>query len=94
VGGASIFLLFPMRIAACWAFMRMKRRGLQYMIFTSWLYCFMWIAYLVDKSMTFESRFGHTEFGFWGFWIFNIWFWTPFLMLPYLYTVRRSDWNR
>ena len=91
---ASIFLLFPMRIAACWAFMRMKRWGLQYLIFTSWLYCFMWIGYLVDKSMTFTQRFGYTEFGFMGFWMFNIFFWTPFLMLPYLYTVRRQDWSR
>jgi hypothetical protein len=30
--------------------MPMKRWGLQYLNFTSWMYCFMWIGYLVDSE--------------------------------------------
>jgi hypothetical protein len=91
---ASVTVLFPLRIAASWAFFRMKRWGLQMMITTSWMYLFLWTAYLIDKGLHFPERFGSTEFGVFGFWAFNIFYWTPFLMLPYLYSLKRKpeDW--
>jgi hypothetical protein len=90
---ASVLIIFPMRIAAAWAFFRMKQWGLQMMIVTSWMYAFLWVAYLVDKMLTFQLRFGTTEAGFIGFWAFNLFYWTPFLMLPYLYSLKRGEWR-
>jgi hypothetical protein len=87
---SSVVALFPIRIAAAWAFFRQKRWGLQYMILTSWMYMYLWIAYLFDKALTFPLRFGTTEAGLIGFWAFNVFYWTPFLMLPALYSLKRS----
>lgn len=90
---ASVLLLFPMRIAAAWGFLKMKRWGLQHMIVTAWLYVFLWLAYATNMAMDFTHRHGASHFGLVGFWIFNFFFFGAFIMLPYLYTVNRERWS-
>ena len=90
---AGVLILFPMRIAATWGFLRMKRWGLQMMVTTSWMYAFLWVAYIVDKLLDFPLRFGTAQAGFLGFWCLNLFYWTPFLVLPYLYSLKREEWT-
>jgi hypothetical protein len=90
---SAVLFLFPIRIAAAWAFLRMKRWGLQAMITTSWMYAYMWVAYLICLTLDFNPRLTHNLYGMLGWWSINLWFITPFLMLPYLYTVKKENWS-
>ena len=89
LGIASVVLLFPMRVAASLAFLKMKRWGLHFMQVTSWCYAFLWIAYGSNMLLDFELRFGSSIFGVPGWWMFNMVYLTPFIMLPFLYQVDR-----
>lgn len=88
----GILLVFPMRIAACWAFLRMKRWGLQYMIMTSWFYILLWVTWVSNALMDYPIRFGAASLGFTGNFVMDIFYFGPFIMLPYLYTVDREQW--
>lgn len=93
-GMLCVFAIFPLRIVATWAFIKMKRWGYDFMIVTSWMYAFAWFGYLVNLSQDYENRFTTTEFGVVGWWIYNVWFITPFILLPWLYSLNRNKWNR
>lgn len=90
----AVCALFPMRIAAAWGFLKMKRWGYQMMIVTSWGYIFFWFAYMTNLTVDFENRMGAGEFGWAGFWVMNLWYVTPFVILPWLYALDKRRWNR
>lgn len=90
---SAVLFLFPIRIATAWAFLRMKRWGLQGMIVTSWMYAYMWVAYLICLTLDFDPRLTHNLYGMIGWWSINFWFITPFLMLPFLYTVDKEAFS-
>lgn len=90
----STVILFPMRIAAAWAFLNMRAWGLHFMKVTTWLYFVMWVGYTMMMMLDFEERLRPAEFGIVGWWIFNGFYFTPMLTLPYLYTLDRKLWNR
>ena len=46
----GIFVVFPMRIAACIGFLQMKRWGHQWMIVTCWTGVLMWIGYVANMT--------------------------------------------
>jgi len=71
--GAVLFL-FPMRVAVCWGFLKMKRWGLQGMIITSWMYAYLWLMYLINLGMDFNPRLTHNLYGMLGWWGINGWF--------------------
>jgi hypothetical protein len=89
---AGMLVLYPMRVAAVWGFLKMKRWGLQYLIVNSWIYLFFLIAYVAAFTLEFGWRFPNTGFGIVGWWIINIPYFYAFLILPYLFTVDREAW--
>jgi hypothetical protein len=90
---ASILMVFPLRIAAAWGLLNMKRWGLQWTIMGNWLYLCLWIIYAANMSLDYPLRFGTSDFGVLGFWLFaGIPFCGPVVMLPYLHTVNRELW--
>lgn len=90
----SVIMIFPARMAAAWAFIRLKRWGLRWMILTGWAYILLWIAYLTNLLLSFPDRLGITLYGITGWWVFNIFYMTPFLTLPWMYALNRRRWNR
>jgi hypothetical protein len=82
--------MYPMRIAAAWAFIKMKRWGLQMMIVTSWMYVGFWMAYLANLYQDFDARIGASDWGNLGIWFILIVYATPFVIIPYLYTVNKE----
>ena len=101
VGGASapgekawevlgIFVVFPMRIAACLGFLQMKRWGHQWMVVTCWTGILMWTGYVANMTMYADLRFSNVVFPVLGWWIYDIFYITPFVSIPYLHTVNRE----
>lgn len=86
----AIGLLFPLRIVAATALLRMKRWGLQALIISSWMYVGFWIAYVVNLYVVFNARMGASVYGVTGWWAFVLPYAGAFVMLPYLYTVDRE----
>jgi hypothetical protein len=89
-----VFGLFPLRIVASWGFLKLKRWGFDMMLITTWIYAIFWFGYLVNISVDFGNRMGATVFGVVGWWVFDIWYITPFVILPWMYAVNRRKWNR
>jgi hypothetical protein len=84
----------PIKIVASWAFLKMKRWGLQWVIIANWLYLAIWIGYVVQQSMEFPLRFGISQLGLTGMWGFAlIPFMGPLVLLPYLHSVNRELWT-
>lgn len=90
----SVLCIFPARMASAWAFLKLKRWGLRWMIITGWAYVFLWVGYLGNLIMNFPYRFGNTLYGVTGWWIFDIYYMTPFIQLPWLYALDKRRWNR
>jgi len=101
VGGASApgekaweiangFVLFPMRIGAAWGFLNMKRWGFQWMIVSCWMGVFAWVGYMWNFTTYSEMRLVDIIFPVYGWWLYNIWYVTPFIVLPFLYTINRE----
>ncbi|MEB4210613.1 hypothetical protein [Mycobacterium sp. 94-17] len=90
----AVFMIFPARIIAAWAFIKLKRRGHRWMVLTSWCYVLLWTAYMANLLQNFPNRLGNTLFGVTGWWVFDIFYMTPFLTLPWLYALDRRRWNR
>jgi hypothetical protein len=90
----SVIMIFPARMTAAWAFIKLKRWGLRWMILTGWAYILLWIAYLTNLLLNFPDRLGITLYGVTGWWVFNIFYMTPFLTLPWLYALNQRRWNR
>jgi hypothetical protein len=86
----GIFVVFPMRIAACIGFLQMKRWGHQWMVVTCWTGLLMWMGYVANMTMYADIRFQGVVFPVIGWWVYNIFYITPFVSIPYLHTVNRE----
>ncbi|GAA3699718.1 hypothetical protein [Gordonia hankookensis] len=87
---ACIFVVFPMRIAAAIAFLQMKRWGHQWLTVTCWFGVVIWVGYIVNMTMYGDIRFQGTVLPVIGWWLYDIFYITPFLAIPYLHTVNRE----
>lgn len=85
-----IVVVFPMRIAAAIAFLQMKRWGHQWMIVTCWFGVIAWFGYILNMTMYADVRYAGTAFPVIGWWLYNVFYITPFLAIPYLHTVNRE----
>jgi hypothetical protein len=82
--------MFPMRMAACIGFLQMKRWGHQWMVVTCWMGVMAWVGYIANMTVFADIRFDHVVAPVWGWWLFDIFYITPFLAIPYLHTVNRE----
>ncbi len=85
-----VLVVFPMRIAAAIAFLQMKRWGHQWMVVTCWFGLIAWFGYILNMTIYSDVRYAGTAFPVIGWWIYNIFYITPFLAIPYLHTVNRE----
>jgi hypothetical protein len=91
---AMVVMSMPIKLAACFGFLKMKRWGLQWMIISYWMYFLIWIIYLPNVLMDFPLRYGASSTGVLGFWLLvNVPFLGPLVLLPYLHTVSPEDWE-
>ena len=79
-----------MRIAAAIGFLQMKRWGHQWMVVTCWFGVIAWLGYILNMTMYADVRYAGTAFPVFGWWLYNIFYITPFLAIPYLHTVNRE----
>jgi hypothetical protein len=89
----SVLLMYPMRIVAAYGFMKMKRWGLQFMIVSAWMYVFFWICYIATLTHEFSWRFSYTAWGILGWWIMDIWYLYPMVLVPFLHSLDRRLWR-
>jgi len=87
---ACILTVFTMRIAAGIGFLQMKRWGHQWMIITCWMGVVIWIGYVFNMTMYADVRYAGVVFPVIGWWLYDIFYITPFLAIPYLHTVNRE----
>lgn len=87
---ALILTVFTMRIAAGIAFLQMKRWGHQWLIITCWFGIVIWIGYTFNMTMFADIRYAGVVFPVVGWWLYDIFYITPFLAIPYLHTVNRE----
>ena len=87
---ALILSVFTMRIAAGIGFLQMKRWGHQWMIITCWMGVVIWIGYVFNMTMFADVRYAGVVFPVIGWWLYDIFYITPFLAIPYLHTVNRE----
>jgi hypothetical protein len=85
-----ILTVFTMRIAAGIGFLQMKRWGHQWMIVTCWMGVLIWTLYVFNMTMYADVRYAGTIFPVVGWWLYDIFYITPFLAIPYLHTVNRE----
>ena len=85
-----IFTVFSMRVAAAIGFLQMKRWGQQWMIITCWMGVVIWIGYVFNMTMYADVRYAGVVFPVIGWWLYDIFYITPFLAIPYLHTVNRE----
>ena len=79
-----------LRIAAGIAFLQMKRWGHQWLIITCWFGIVIWIGYTFNMTMYADIRYAGVVFPVVGWWLYDIFYITPFLAIPYLHTVNRE----
>jgi hypothetical protein len=93
----AMFVVWPMRLCAAWAFLKMKRWGFHWMITTTWMLVLFWVGWTTNGLMQFQERFatdGGPQFGYLGWWAFNsVFILGPVVMVPYLYTVNKELWS-
>ncbi|MGV0740600.1 hypothetical protein ABQF35_30095 [Mycobacterium syngnathidarum] len=87
---ALILIVFPMRIAACIAFLNMKRWGYQWLIVSCWFGPVIWVGYVINMTVYADIRYAGTAFPVWGWWAYDILYIAAFLAIPYLHTVNRE----
>ncbi|EFG78993.1 hypothetical protein HMPREF0591_1118 [Mycobacterium parascrofulaceum ATCC BAA-614] len=85
-----ILTVFTMRIAAAIGFLQMKRWGHQWMVVTCWMGVVIWIGYVFNMTMFADVRFAGVVLPVVGWWLYDIFYITPFLAIPYLHTVNRE----
>lgn len=85
-----ILACFCPRLAAAIGLLQMKRWGQQWLIVTCWMGLIVWIGYNLNMTFYADVRFAHITFPVLGWWIYDIFYITPFLALPYLHTVNRE----
>ena len=87
---ALIPTVFCMRLAAAIGFLQMKRWGHQWLIVTCYFGMIVWVGYNTNMIIFADVRFSHVTFPVIGWWIYDIFYITPFLSIPYLHTVNRE----
>jgi hypothetical protein len=85
-----ILTVFTMRIAAAIGFLQMKRWGQQWMVVTCWMGVVIWTTYVFNMTMFADVRYAGVVFPVIGWWLYDIFYITPFLAIPYLHTVNRE----
>jgi hypothetical protein len=85
-----IVVVFPMRIAAAIGLLQMKRWGHQWTIVTCWFGVISWMGYILNMTMYADVRYAGVALPVIGWWLYNIFYITPFLAIPYLHTVNRE----
>jgi hypothetical protein len=85
-----ILTVFAMRCAAAIGFLQMKRWGQQWMIITCWMGVLIWCLYVFNMTMYADVRYAGVIFPVIGWWLYDIFYITPFLAIPYLHTVNRE----
>jgi hypothetical protein len=83
-------VVFGMRLAAGIAFLQMKRWGHQWLVVTCWFGVVAWVGYVANMTIFADVRFSHVAFPVWGWWLYDIFYITPFLAIPYLHSVNRE----
>jgi len=89
----AMFVVFPMKAAAAWGLLNMRRWGLQWSMIAHWCYLCLWIMYMVNMSAQFPLRFGTSDFGVAGLWFVFLPYVGPVILLPWLHTQDRRLWN-
>ena len=79
-----------MRMAAAIGFLQMKRWGHQWLIVTCWFGVVIWVGYVSNMTMFADVRYAGVVFPVIGWWLYDIFYITPFLAIPYLHTVNRE----
>jgi hypothetical protein len=91
---AMVVMSMPIKLAACFGFLKRKRWGLQWMVISYWMYFLIWMIYLPNMMFNFSLRYGASSTGVVGFWMLvNVPFLGPLVLLPYLHTLRADDWE-
>ena len=83
-------IVFCMRLAAAIGFLQMKRWGHQWLIVTCWFGVVIWVGYVANMTVFADLRYTGVVFPVWGWWLFDIFYITPFLAIPYLHSVNRE----
>jgi hypothetical protein len=60
------------------------------MIVTCWFGLIAWMGYILNMTMYADVRYAGVAFPVLGWWLYNIFYITPFLAIPYLHTVNRE----
>jgi len=87
---ALLPFVFAMRLAAGIGFLQMKRWGHQWLVVTCWMGVLMWVGYVANMTIYADVRFTSVVFPVIGWWLYDIFYITPFLAIPYLHTVNRE----
>jgi hypothetical protein len=87
---ALILTVFTMRIAAAIGFLQMKRWGHQWLIITCWFGIVIWIGYTFNMTMYADIRYAGVVLPVVGWWLYDIFYITPILAIPYLHSVNRE----
>jgi hypothetical protein len=85
-----ILTVFTMRIAAAIGFLQMKRWGHQWMVVTCWMGVVIWTTYVFNMTMFADVRYAGVVLPVIGWWLYDIFYISPFLAIPYLHTVNRE----
>ena len=87
---ALLPIVFSMRLAAAIGFLQMMRWGQQWLIVTCWFGVVIWVGYVANMTIYADVRYANTVFPVIGWWLYDIFYITPFLAIPYLHTVNRE----
>jgi hypothetical protein len=82
--------VFSMRMACGIGFLKMKRWAHQWLILTSWFGVIYWVGYVANMTVFADLRYTHVVFPVVGWWLYDMFYITPFLSIPYLHTVNRE----
>jgi hypothetical protein len=84
-----IFVLYPIRIAACIALFKMKRWGFQWLIVSCWLSVFWLVPYMLNFTI-YHQRLENIAFPVAGIWVFGIVYFYPIFIMGWFYTTNKS----
>lgn len=87
---ALLPVVFCMRMAAGIGFLQMKRWGHQWLIVTCWFGVVAWTGYIANMTIFADIRYTGVVFPVIGWWLYDIFYITPFLAIPYPHTVNRE----
>lgn len=86
----GLLFAYPMRMAAGWGFLKMKRWGLQAMIYSTFIHMAFLASYVAMYCLQFDLAAGSSLFGPLGYWAIALPMTSSFVTLPYLITLRRD----